>query len=121
MAQTEEIARENSLGGDNSATQSPPHSPGNYNSAPQGFVGTPATPTATSSAGGQWSTPTGGAGSSAGSVSEQAPQRFRTLSDLFDSTDEIHNYEYSGVCLLAADELASIEEALEEKCWRDAM
>jgi len=40
---------------------------------------------------------------------------------LFDATEEIHDYEYSGLCLLAADEPASVEEALEEKCWRDAM
>ena len=41
------------------------------------------------------------------------PLRFRTLNDLFDSTEEIHDYEYSGMCLLAADEPSGIEEALE--------
>jgi hypothetical protein len=30
------------------------------------------------------------------------PLRFRTLNDLFDSTEELQEYEYSGVCLLAA-------------------
>jgi len=40
--------------------------------------------------------------------------------DLLDSTNIIQNFEYSGVCLLAADEPTSIDEALEE-CWRNAM
>jgi hypothetical protein len=43
------------------------------------------------------------------------------LTDLFDTTDEILDYEYSGLCLLAADEPASVDEALEEDCWKDAM
>ncbi|CAD6334291.1 unnamed protein product [Miscanthus lutarioriparius] len=33
-----------------------------------------------------------------------APLRFRSLNDLFDSTEMIHDFEYSGVCMLAADE-----------------
>jgi len=32
------------------------------------------------------------------------PLRFRTLDDLFGSTEEVQDYEYSGVCMLAADE-----------------
>lgn len=40
---------------------------------------------------------------------------------MFDNTDEIHDYEYSGLCLLAADEPAIVDEALEEDCWKDAM
>jgi hypothetical protein len=40
---------------------------------------------------------------------------------LFDSTEEIHDFEYSGVCLLAADEPVGVDEALEEQCWIDAM
>jgi hypothetical protein len=58
-------------------------------------------------------------GASSGSV--EGSLRFRTLTDLFDTTNEIHYYEYSGVCMLAADEPAGVEKALEEKCWRDAM
>jgi hypothetical protein len=46
---------------------------------------------------------------------------FRTLADLFDSTEQIHDFEYSGVCMLAADEPASVEHALEQDCWRRAM
>ena len=62
-----------------------------------------------------------GSNSAGSSDSVQGPVRFRSLTDLFDATEEIHDYEYSGLCLLAADEPASVEEALEEKCWRDAM
>jgi hypothetical protein len=40
---------------------------------------------------------------------------------LLDSTEEVQNFEYSGMCLLAADEPVSVEAALEDKCWRDAM
>jgi len=49
------------------------------------------------------------------------PLRFRTLSDLLDSTDEMQDYEYSGICLLAADEPGGVEDALEEDCWVKAM
>ena len=49
------------------------------------------------------------------------PLRFRTISDLLNSTDEIQNFEYSGVCLLAADEPSGVDEALEEECWIKAM
>jgi hypothetical protein len=40
---------------------------------------------------------------------------------LFDHTEEVEDYEYSGLCLLAADEPVSVEQALEETCWKDAM
>lgn len=40
--------------------------------------------------------------------------RYRSLNDLFDSTEEIHDYEYSGLCMLAADEPNGVDEALEE-------
>jgi hypothetical protein len=53
--------------------------------------------------------------------SNGAPQRFRTLTDLLDSTYEVLDYEYSGVCMLAADEPVSVEEALEQPCWKRAM
>ena len=49
------------------------------------------------------------------------PLRFRTLSDLLDSTDEMQDYEYSGICLLAAYEPGGVEDALEEDCWVKAM
>lgn len=47
--------------------------------------------------------------------------RFRTIDNLNDTTDEIHNFEYSGLCYLAAEEPKSVEEALDEQCWREAM
>jgi hypothetical protein len=53
--------------------------------------------------------------------SSEGPVRFRTLTDLFDSTEEIHDYEYSGICMCAAEEPANFEQALEENCWREAM
>jgi hypothetical protein len=49
------------------------------------------------------------------------PRRYRTISDLLDHTDEMTNVEYSGLCLVAAEEPASVEEAMTEKCWREAM
>jgi hypothetical protein len=38
------------------------------------------------------------------------------VTDLLDSTDEVLDYEYNGVCMLAADEPRDVEQALEEKC-----
>lgn len=62
----------------------------------------------------QWATPLIG-----GTVdSEGAPMRYRTVFDLFDSTDEVINVEYSGLCLVAAEEPGSVEEAMTEHCWR---
>ena len=49
------------------------------------------------------------------------PVRLRTLTELYDQTDQIQDYEYSGVCMLAADEPVNVEQALEEECWRQAM
>jgi hypothetical protein len=40
---------------------------------------------------------------------------------LYDSTNEVLDFEYIGVCMLAADEPMNIEQALEEACWRKAM
>lgn len=40
---------------------------------------------------------------------------------MFDTTDEVTDYEYSGVCMLAADEPLDMDEALEEECWQEAM
>jgi hypothetical protein len=49
------------------------------------------------------------------------PLRFRTLTDILDNTDEMQDYEYSGICLLAADEPSGVEDAMEEECWVKAM
>ena len=49
------------------------------------------------------------------------PLRFRTLNDIYNTTDEVQNFEYSGVCFLAADEPLCVEEALEDSCWLEAM
>jgi hypothetical protein len=43
------------------------------------------------------------------------------LQDLNDSTEEVHGFEYSGVCFVAAEEPNSVDEALTEECWRKAM
>ena len=53
--------------------------------------------------------------------SEGVPLRFRNLENVYDTTDEVHEYEYSGVCYFAAEEPKNVEEALSEKCWREAM
>jgi hypothetical protein len=53
--------------------------------------------------------------------SKGVPQRFRTLANINDTTNEITDFEYSGVCYLAAEEPRSIETALNEQCWRKAM
>jgi hypothetical protein len=47
--------------------------------------------------------------------STEGSVRFRTVTDLLDSTDEVLDYEYSGVCMLGADEPRDVEQALEEK------
>jgi hypothetical protein len=53
--------------------------------------------------------------------SDGAPLRFRTIPNLLDSTNEVLDFEYSGLCLVAADEPRTVDEALSEKCWRQAM
>jgi hypothetical protein len=58
----------------------------------------------------EWATPL----NSGSENSVQGPIRFRSLNVLFDSTEEIHDFECSGVCLLAADEPVGVDEALEE-------
>jgi hypothetical protein len=82
-------------------------SPGSY----QGSIGTH-TPSASSSAAPmnvEWATPPQGQSAD----SEGVPLRYRTLNELFDQTDEVEDFEYSGLCLLAADEPIS-----ESKLWR---
>jgi len=64
----------------------------------------------------QWATPPTG-----GEVdSEGVPQRYRTIPDLLEST-EPYQLEYSGVCLVAAEEPCTVDQALSELCWRNAM
>jgi hypothetical protein len=53
--------------------------------------------------------------------SDMVPLRYRTISDLLDSTQEVHDFEYSAFCLLAADEPKNVESALTDQCWRQAM
>ncbi|CAD6339154.1 unnamed protein product [Miscanthus lutarioriparius] len=81
--------------------------PGFATPSPQNAPGSDQGPAA------QWATPP----SAHSEETFGGPLRFRTLDDLFGSTDEIQDYEYSGVCLLAADEPSGVEQALEEKCW----
>jgi hypothetical protein len=48
-------------------------------------------------------------------------QRFRTIQNLNDTTKEVQDFEYGGLCYLEAKQPASVKEALKEQCWRDAM
>ena len=52
--------------------------------------------------------------------SETGPRHYRRLADLYNDTTEVE-LEYSGLCMLAADEPASVQEALGEACWKQAM
>ena len=47
--------------------------------------------------------------------------RFRTIPDLLDATEEMQNFQYSGVCLSIMYEPAAVEEAMKEDCWSQAM
>jgi hypothetical protein len=49
------------------------------------------------------------------------PAKYRTLTDLFENTEEILDYEYSAVCMLAVDEPMDVETALKSLKWREAM
>jgi hypothetical protein len=40
--------------------------------------------------------------------------RFRTLDNIFDTTNELSDFEYSGVCYFAAEEPRSVDEVLGE-------
>ena len=53
--------------------------------------------------------------------SEGVLLRFRTVSNNFDTIEEMTNFDYSGVCYLAAKDPRSVEAALKEQCWREAM
>jgi hypothetical protein len=90
----------------NGGHSTPPHTP------ISGGLGS--TPSATTV---QWATPP----TDASEDSDGGPRRYRTITNLLDTTDEIHDMEYSGLCLVAAEEPGSVEEALKEECWRQAM
>jgi hypothetical protein len=101
-------------GGDHQVSPQPHNTPGT-GSAGQGSTGTPAnSPLAAPAAGNE--TP-----STENSETWGGPLRYRNLTDLLDSTDPILDFEYSGMCMLAADEPVSVEEALEHDCWKKAM
>src|SRR5207244_1636297 len=51
--------------------------------------------------------------------SEGVLQRYRTLRDLLDTTEEVTGY--NGLCLLEVEEPASVEEALDDPAWKEAM
>jgi hypothetical protein len=53
--------------------------------------------------------------------SEGVEQRFRTVQNLNDITKDAQDSEYSGLCYFAAEEPASVDEALKEQSWKDAM
>jgi hypothetical protein len=53
--------------------------------------------------------------------SDGAALRFRTVQNINDTTEEVQGFEYSGLCLYAAEEPRGVDEALSEQCWRDAM
>jgi hypothetical protein len=54
------------------------------------------------------------------SPGEEAPHRYRTLENLFDTTEEV-DLAYSDVCLLTADEPATFARAEKDKLWQAAM
>lgn len=56
----------------------------------------------------------------ASQASEEAPRWYRTIADLYDTTDEVA-VEDCGLCLLATEEPVNFAEAEQHKCWRQAM
>jgi hypothetical protein len=65
----------------------------------------------------QWATPP----TNASPDLDGGPTRYRTIPNLLDTTVEMHGFKYSGVCLVAAEEPGSMEEAMTQECWRQAM
>lgn len=78
-------------------SSSPPHTPISSGTAAMPF---------------QWATPP----TDASEDSDGAPRRYRTIPNLLDTTEEVHGFEYSGLCLVAAEEPGSVEEARKEDC-----
>ena len=58
----------------------------------------------------QWVTPP----TNGSADSEGVPLRYRTVADLLDSIELVPNVEYSGMCLVPAEEPSSVEEAMTE-------
>jgi hypothetical protein len=54
------------------------------------------------------------------SPGEEAPRRYCTLENLFDTTEEVE-LAYDNVCLLTADEPTTYAEAEKDKLWQAAM
>ena len=54
---------------------------------------------------------------------KEAPRRYRTLENLWDTTEEGtgDNSQYSYLCLFAGEEPTSFNEAQKEGGWRNAM
>jgi hypothetical protein len=100
VAEAEAINGEEGVVAPNEAAPNSPNTPASSQGQNQGWVTPP--------------------GQNSGSL-DKGPVKFRTLRDLFDSIEEVLDYEYNGVCMLAADEPANVEQALEETCWKDAM
>ena len=65
----------------------------------------------------QWATPP----TNASEDSDGAPLRFRTIPNLLETTEEMQGFEYSGLYLVAEEEPRTVDEALSENCWRQAM
>ena len=65
----------------------------------------------------QWATPP----SDESVGSDGVPLRYRTISDLLDSIEEMQEFEYSGICLATAEEPRTVGEAMSEEHWREAM
>lgn len=53
--------------------------------------------------------------------SDGAPLKYQTIPNLLDTKEEVQGFEYSGLCLVAAEEPRTVDEALSENCWRRAM
>jgi hypothetical protein len=77
----------------------------------------PRTPAAVTPAHDGWATPLE---HDANLDSDSVPRHYRRLDDLYNDTTQVEA-EYNGLCLLAADEPASVQEALGEACWKQAM
>jgi hypothetical protein len=113
-------------GGENLSLQSPQSSTASmvpHGQSSTGFVTPQAQPSATpmtpAAPRAQAQIPVSTSGSSGNT--DGVPVRYRTLTDLFDATEEIHDFEYSGLCLLAAEEPANVESALSNQNWKNAM
>ncbi|WVZ50199.1 hypothetical protein U9M48_001476 [Paspalum notatum var. saurae] len=91
------------------------HSPASGQATPNSPLNVPPSPSTIP--GVQWATPP----SEGAADSDGVALRYRTIPNLLDNTEEVTNFEYSGLCLLAAEEPHSVEQALSEKCWRQAM